>query len=322
MSDAPNTGCDNVRTQKMPNQLQLTPLIETDKNFPAWIRLLEQGYQATGFAGGVSRLPVQKIVKDMLSDLRAEEQIRALSHWRLLANQRVLEIGSGCGALVVRGRAVHGIDIYGVEPSLGEFSSNLQVCRAMLQHFNLPADVVQDATGEKLPFPDASFDIVHSSNVLEHVADPERTLAEAIRVLRPGGLLHIVVPNYGSWWEGHYGILWLPNLPRWLAKLYVRLLGRDPAYVDTLNLINHHDMKRWLQSHGSKMEPLDWGWSLFRRRVEQQAVPDFAALAIASNMIAVLHRLRLVSFGLSVAKCLHWETPIVLVAQKSSELQH
>ncbi len=42
--------------------------------------------------------------------------------------------------------------------------------------------------GEQLPFPDGSFDIAYCCDVLEHVDDLERVLAETSRVLRPGGI--------------------------------------------------------------------------------------------------------------------------------------
>ncbi len=48
---------------------------------------------------------------------------------------------------------------------------------------------------ETLPFPDESFDVVVAAEVLEHLRLPERALAEAMRVLRPGGLLVGSVPN-------------------------------------------------------------------------------------------------------------------------------
>jgi SAM-dependent methyltransferase len=48
-----------------------------------------------------------------------------------------------------------------------------------------------------LPMPDASVDVVLSSQVLEHVTDPAAYLAEAHRVLRPGG--HVVVSTHGAW---------------------------------------------------------------------------------------------------------------------------
>lgn len=53
-------------------------------------------------------------------------------------------------------------------------------------------DVVADAAA--LPFDDASFDLVLSQAVLEHVETPEVVVAEMVRVLRPGGLLCVEVP--------------------------------------------------------------------------------------------------------------------------------
>jgi SAM-dependent methyltransferase len=292
------------------------PLIEADAEFPKWVKQLSTGYLASGFAGRVSKLPVENIVRDMLSDKRADEQIQALRGWVSLEGKKILEIGSGCGALVVRARACYGLDIVGVEPSLGEFSANLSVCSSMLTHFALPADCVADAVAEELPFVDNSFDVIHSSNVFEHVADPEKALAEAVRVLRSGGIMHIVIPNYGSWWEGHYGVLWWPNLSRKMAKLYLKLLGRDTSYVDTLNFINHWHMRRWISRYGGEMEVLDWGWPLFEQRVRQQTTPQWSSLALAGRIVRLLHQLKLVSVGLAVARWLHWETPVILVARK------
>ncbi len=304
----------------MPHYGAAAPLIEADARFPEWINQLGKGYVSTGFAGRVSSLSVDHIVRDMLSDRRADEQIVALSRWAPLEGKRILEIGSGCGALVVRARAAYGLDMFGVEPSLGEFSANLSVCHDMLKHFSLPTDSVLDAQGEALPFPDNSFDVIHSSNVLEHVADPEKTFQEAMRVLKPGGLLHIVVPNYGSWWEGHYGILWWPNLTRRLAKIYTRLLGRDPSYVDTLNLINHAQMKSWTDKFGRNIEVLDWGWPVFEERVRKQTTPQWASLALAGRVVSILHKLQLVNLSLAIAKRLHWETPVILVARKTTAI--
>lgn len=295
------------------------PIITSHTRFCYWVDELKKGYLASGFVGGVSRLPADDIVVDMLSDLRADEQIEALRNWTDLPGKSILEVGSGCGALLVRGAVSHNLDIRGIEPSLGEFSSNLFVCRDMLAKFGLPAEIVTDATGESIPFPDNSFDIVHSSNVLEHVSDPQKTLMEAFRVLKPGGLLHIVVPNYGSWWEGHYGILWLPHIPRGLAKLYVRLLGRDPAYIDTLNLISHRQMAAWLQPLAARLDVLDWGWSLFEHRARTMNFAAWASLGFAHKVLSLLHRLRVIKVVLTIGRLLHWETPVVLVARKKAE---
>jgi SAM-dependent methyltransferase len=56
------------------------------------------------------------------------------------------------------------------------------------------------AEAERLPFGDAEFDFVWIFDVLEHVEVPEATLAEVVRVLRPGGGFHIVLPLEGQPW--------------------------------------------------------------------------------------------------------------------------
>lgn len=58
--------------------------------------------------------------------------------------------------------------------------------------FGPAVDAIADAHG--LPFPAASFDLVVAVAVLEHVADPQRCVAEVVRVLTPGGHVFAVTP--------------------------------------------------------------------------------------------------------------------------------
>jgi SAM-dependent methyltransferase len=86
------------------------------------------------------------------------------------------------------------------------------------------------AAGENLPFPNASFDAVLSNEVIEHVADDRRAVAEMVRILRQGGRIVLFCPNrgypfetHGIYWQGRYrfGNIPLVNyLPRrWRDRL-------------------------------------------------------------------------------------------------------
>lgn len=78
--------------------------------------------------------------------------------------------------------------------------------------------------GEALPFPDNSFDLILSHEVLEHVQDDHKAISEIVRTLAPGGRLVLFCPNrgypfetHGIYWRGkyHFGNIALVNyLPR------------------------------------------------------------------------------------------------------------
>jgi ubiquinone/menaquinone biosynthesis C-methylase UbiE len=57
-----------------------------------------------------------------------------------------------------------------------------------------------DIEKEKLPFSNDTFDVVFSKSFIEHLSKPEKYLEEAFRVLKPGGLLLTLVPD----WESNY----------------------------------------------------------------------------------------------------------------------
>jgi SAM-dependent methyltransferase len=56
---------------------------------------------------------------------------------------------------------------------------------------------------ERMPFADASYDLVTCLDVLEHTSDDRRTLCELRRVTRPGGTLVVTVPAYQALWSAH-----------------------------------------------------------------------------------------------------------------------
>ena len=57
-----------------------------------------------------------------------------------------------------------------------------------------------DVENDGLPYPDNSFDVIYTKSFLEHFYYPERFIKDALRVLKPGGLLLNLVPD----WEANY----------------------------------------------------------------------------------------------------------------------
>lgn len=87
--------------------------------------------------------------------------------------------------------------------------------------------------GVDLPFADASFDVVVSNHVIEHVGDARqqtRHLAELARVLRPNGIGYLAVPSRWMPIEPHYKLPFLSWLPQPLADVYVRFTGKGCYY--------------------------------------------------------------------------------------------
>jgi SAM-dependent methyltransferase len=95
----------------------------------------------------------------------------------------VLEVGAGSGAmaaelLVANPRVT--LTVTDIDPAM------VDAARQRLQPFGVRA-VAREADATALPFDDGSFDVVLSWVMLHHTGDWERALAEAARVLRPGG---------------------------------------------------------------------------------------------------------------------------------------
>ncbi|GAB4284849.1 MAG: hypothetical protein Kow0067_07040 [Coriobacteriia bacterium] len=102
--------------------------------------------------------------------------------------QRVLDFGCGWGYYAVAA-AERGNTVVGIDHSANE----IEICRLMwgdCDHLDLTFE--QGDIGE---FPDASFDTVISTSVLEHVHNPGLYLSQVNRVLREGGQLILSLPN-------------------------------------------------------------------------------------------------------------------------------
>jgi len=93
-----------------------------------------------------------------------------------------LDVGCG-GGIMAEEVAALGFRVTGVDPS----ESSLATARRHAAAGGLDITYAR-APGESLPYPDESFDLVYCCDVLEHVEDVDRVVAEAARVLKPAGI--------------------------------------------------------------------------------------------------------------------------------------
>lgn len=88
-------------------------------------------------------------------------------------------------------------------------------------------------TGCGLPFPSQSIDVVISNHVIEHVGDRAsqlRHLQEMLRVLKPGGIGYLAVPNRWMLVEPHYRLAFLSWLPHGWRTPYLRMRRKGEVY--------------------------------------------------------------------------------------------
>jgi len=113
--------------------------------------------------------------------------------------ERVLDLGCGFGrhAFEAFRRGAH---VVAVDRSAGEVAEVTKMFGAMVAAGEAsPAQLARAVRGDltALPFPDAAFDVVIASEVLEHIPDDAAAIAEIARVVRPGGRVAVTVPR---WW--------------------------------------------------------------------------------------------------------------------------
>jgi SAM-dependent methyltransferase len=153
---------------------------------------------------------------ERLDALRLEAIVRYGPYRKVLQRPpgRLLDVGCGTGDLAAVFMR-HGWQVSGIEPSqqAAQFAREAGV------------DAVNGTLADA-PWEDGHFDAIVFNHSLEHIDKPAEALADAARLLRPGGLLAVAVPNFGSWHRRLFGSAWFQlDLPRHLQHFDRNSLG-------------------------------------------------------------------------------------------------
>jgi SAM-dependent methyltransferase len=181
---------------------------------------------------------VEQSDPDRFYSLLAADSVREASRWCDLAGAVVLDVGGGPGYFADAFRTA-GASYAGVDPDVGELTARGEA----------GANIVR-ASGLRLPFGDASLDLAYSSNVLEHVTDPEDMAREMLRVTKPGGTVLISWTPWFSPWGGHETAPWHYVGGHYAADRYAARHGHRPKndFGRSLFACSIGRMSRWAEA--------------------------------------------------------------------------
>lgn len=190
-----------------------------------------------------------------------EKRLGSLARLTPLRGHRLLDLGCGRGNYTTRVAddfdEVHAVDID---------AQHIAIFRERLIGSHLAHKISpQVMTGERLDYPDGYFDAVMMIEVLEHVGDADRTLAEVHRVLAPGGRLLLTGPNRFFPLESHgfrLGGRYHPpqHFPflSWMPPLHARLTN--------VRMFTRRGVERQAAAHGLRLEAHSYIMPPFDRR--------------------------------------------------------
>jgi ubiquinone/menaquinone biosynthesis C-methylase UbiE len=178
--------------------------------------------------------------------VRAKKIIACLEYVsKDLRNKEALEIGCGSGII--------SLEISKVVKHMTAVDVTDKVLNKAIESYGISElgfrFIVADGTN--LPFPDASFDIVVCNQVIEHVGDQDKLIAEVYRVLRSDGICYMATPNRLWPIEPHTSLPFLSYLPKSIANRYVRRFRGIDKY--DVNLLTYWKFKQALLGKFDKL---------------------------------------------------------------------
>lgn len=170
---------------------------------------------------------------DAFYSTQAADAVDQAARYLSLTGSLVVDVGGG-GGYFTRAFNAAGARAVLVEPFAGSsLPDEADERRAAHARAIRPGRLAPGCTiagdGYRLPLAGGVADLVFSSNVFEHVADPHAMVRELVRVTRPGGLIYLSFTLWYSPWGGHETAPWHYLGGERAARRYQRDNGRPPG---------------------------------------------------------------------------------------------
>jgi len=179
------------------------------------------------------------------ADMAFKKRVRTIFEWAQPDDTKtILDCGCGRGFYLKMLRTVSNCRLYGLE------LEDEIIAKANANIGHLPGITISQASIYEQPYADNSFDAVILSEVLEHIDEEQRGLREILRVLKPGGVVVITVPNanYPFWWD---------PINKTLETLFNRPIRKGPLsgiWANHVRLYTPERLRREAQEAGFIVE--------------------------------------------------------------------
>jgi SAM-dependent methyltransferase len=185
------------------NFSDLVQLIKTQERFKQKLRILQyvtRNYLKFKALEYSSRDSIGKLslIEGLFFNL-LKRLIEPVIFLPFIQKGRILDIGFGRGEFLLAAKQA-GWRSYGIDNSSESVELGLKL--------GLETSLFDGSFKTKLSFPDTYFDVITMQSVLEHVHYPIEAIQECFRLLKPGGLLIVVVPNLDSYDRKVLGSSW------------------------------------------------------------------------------------------------------------------
>ncbi len=227
-------------------------------------------------------------------------------HITAIKDKKVLEIGFKNGLFLDECHKV-GLDAAGLE-------INRQYFDTVKKDFPYLSLFYYD--GGQFPVPDHSVDFVVSFQVLEHVHSTEHIIKECLRVLKPGGMMYHICPNYHSFYEGHYNLLWLPFFNKKTGRWYLKLRNRYAPGFEQLNLIRPGEVRDILRRYRGELELISLGEKEFIAKFNPEQIQKIGHKLLRNALKAVFCVPRLKHVFLGFACWTEFYYPMTIICRK------